>query len=414
MYNISHASSHHCDDIWVILHILREASASLLVRLRWAHARASNRRTSNKYGSHAFFYNPVNVREKSHGKLSIMKIFQKHFYSSIHNRIHKHSGSRKIILISLLIAPSVSSQNVDFSVVSVPEESGIELVKVTKESDYVCLPPVKRNSKGISWLTNRIIAVSPDGKDIAYISLRENLTNIFIKDTEKQGPSRQRTNRTSIVDVTYSPDGTQICFTEANNHSNQMFITDSHKGYVCRQITTEYQDYSPIYSPDMKNIFFTRLENNNASIWSFNIEDKFLQSYTVGMNPYPAKNENAIYIARTGANGKGEIWKVDLELGEEECILSDPDRSFYSPMLSPTGDVLLLVGSSRISNDKFTYWNTDIYTCSIDGTNLSQLTSHAADDLSPIWSADGNYIYFISQRGNPQGTANIWRMKYSR
>ena len=38
----------------VFTHILREASASLLVQLRWAHARASNRRTSNKYGSHAF------------------------------------------------------------------------------------------------------------------------------------------------------------------------------------------------------------------------------------------------------------------------------------------------------------------------------------------------------------------------
>ncbi len=39
-----------------VYHILREVSARLLVQLRWAHARASNRGTGNKYGSHAFSF----------------------------------------------------------------------------------------------------------------------------------------------------------------------------------------------------------------------------------------------------------------------------------------------------------------------------------------------------------------------
>lgn len=313
---------------------------------------------------------------------------------------------------ALTLSITANSQSVDFSVVYVPEENGLDFLKVTKGSDYVCLPAVKRTNNNISWLTNRIIAISPDGKNIAYLSLRNNNTNIFIKDAEKQGASRQRTNRTSIVDFTYSPDGKQLCFTESKGRFNQMFITDAYKGYVCKQITTGAQDYSPIYSKNMKDIFFARLENYNSSIWSFNIEDKFLQSYTSGMNPYPINDENAFYVARTGADGKGEIWKINFELGEEVCILSDNDHSFYSPMLSPDGTALLLVGSSKITNDKFVYWNTDIYVCNIDGTNLSQLTYHAADDLSPVWSADGKYIYFISQRGDPDGRANIWRMTY--
>lgn len=56
--------------------------------------------------------------------------------------------------------------------------------------------------------------------------------------------------------------------------------------------------------------------------------------------------------------------------------------------------------------------NTDIYVARTDGSELSQITYHAADDLSPVWSKDGKYIYFISQRGNAEGVANIWRMNF--
>ena len=53
-----------------------------------------------------------------------------------------------------------------------------------------------------------------------------------------------------------------------------------------------------------------------------------------------------------------------------------------------------------------------IYACRIDGTGMAQLTYHAADDLSPVWSRCGRYIYFISQRGSASATANIWRMPF--
>ena len=75
----------------------------------------------------------------------------------------------------------VSAQQVDYSVVSVPEEAGIEFLQMTSPNDYVCMPVVKRNAKSINWLSNRILDVSVDGKNIAYLSFRNNTTNIFIK-----------------------------------------------------------------------------------------------------------------------------------------------------------------------------------------------------------------------------------------
>ncbi len=321
-----------------------------------------------------------------------------------------------IAFIAMLLGAvtTLSALKVDYSVTYVPEERGSEFLKITRESDYVCMPQVSRSSRGAQWMTNRILAVSPDGKNIAYLSLRDGLTNIFIKDAEKQGASRQRTNRTAVVDFTYSPDGKTICFTESKGKtSNSLFITDAESGYVCRQITSGSMDYSPIYSRDKKCIYFCRAEKRSMSIWSYDIGQNYLSSYTNGVNPFPSKKENAIYVARPNVDGNGEIWKVNFDSGVEECILSDKAHSFYSPVISPDGTKILVVGSSCITSGNTKYWNTDIFTCDIDGTHLQQHTYHAADDLSPVWSADGKYIYFISQRGNAEGLANVWRMAYN-
>lgn len=323
---------------------------------------------------------------------------------------------KRIIIVSTIFSLSLChlyAQKVDYSIVSVPEETGTEFQQVTTSNDYVCMPIVKRTTGKINWLSNRIIDIAPDGKNIAYLSYRNNTTNIFIKELGKQGSSIQRTNRTYVVDFSFSPDGKYLCFSESRGKSSQIFQTNATDGYVCRQITSGNQDYSPVYSYDMNQIFFARQEKNSISIWSYNIKNNFLSSYTNGMNPHPTPNAGVFICTRVNIDGKSEIWKINSETGVEECILSDRERSFTSPVLSPDGKWILFVGSSTITNSNFIFLNTDIFVANTDGTNLLQLTYHAADDLSPVWSKDGKYIYFISQRGDVNGTANIWRMKFN-
>lgn len=307
------------------------------------------------------------------------------------------------------------AQTVDYSVVNVSEEGGLELVKITKEADYVCMPEVKRNSKRVIWNTNKVIDISPDGQKIAYISFRNNSTNIFIKELDKLGLSAQRTNRQSIIDFTFSPDGKSLLFTESRGKQNQVFQTSAESGFVCRQITSGNIDYSPIYSSDLKRVFFARQENKGVGIWAYDLENNYLATYSQGYNPYPMKNESAFICVRDNSQGGSEIWKVNYDNSTEECIVSHSQHNFTSPVISPDGEWLLFVGSTKIDvTESKSYYNTDIFVARLDGSDFMQLTYHAADDLSPVWSSDGKYIYFVSQRGSADAIANIWRMTFNK
>lgn len=320
----------------------------------------------------------------------------------------------KLFILFLAILPSaIRAQRVDYSVVYVPEESGLDLMCVTTANDYVCMPKVQRVGGRFNWMSNRILDISLTGTHIAYLSLRNNTTNIFIKDLSRQGSSVQRTNRQAVLDFSYSPDGKNICFSEMRGKINQIFVTDAQQGYVCRQITNAAQDYSPSYSSDMSEIFFSRLEANGSSVWGYNVKSNFLASYSTGMSPCPIKGEKAFLCVRNNNEGRTEIWKIHYDTGVEECVVSSPEHSYASPTVSPDGNWILFVGESSIDTGNGYYKNTDIYVCRMDGTGFAQLTYHAVDDLSPVWSNDGQYIYFISQRGSADATANIWRMKFA-
>ncbi|MDO4929793.1 MAG: hypothetical protein Q4E59_01520 [Bacteroidales bacterium] len=286
-------------------------------------------------------------------------------------------------------------------------------MKVTRNSDYVCMPQVVRRGAKANWFSNRVLAISPDNDNtIAYLSWRNETSNIFIKDLTRQGSSTQRTNRNRVLDFSYSPDGKYICFAEQRGQTTQIFQTDAKAGYVCGQITSGNNDFSPVYSQDMSEIFFARSESMGASIWSYKVVNKLLSSISLGMNPCLIPGQSEMVCARSGNDGRYEIWKINMTTGSEECLVSDPTRSFTSPQVSPDGKWMVFVGDSQLGTGNSVYVNVDVFACRIDGTGFTQLTYHAADDLSPVWSCDGRYIYFVSQRGDMNGTANIWRMNF--
>lgn len=322
---------------------------------------------------------------------------------------------KSLLTASLLLSiMPIHAQTVDYSVVSVGEEAGLNFKQITNDSDYVEMPSVKRFAGKVSWDPRKVLAIFSEGGRLAFLSNRNNTTNIFIKNMNGAGTTIQRTKRSRIIDFALSPDEKNFVFTERNGNSTRIFITDANEGYICRQVTDGENDSYPSYSYDMSKILFGRVEGrHNSGIWSYNLKDNSLSNITTGYSPVPLKGTNEIVCVRQAKNGRAEIWKINCDSGVEECIVSSTERNFSSPSISPDGEWLLMVGDNSLTtSNRTTYSNTDIFVCRLNGADLTQLTYHAADDLSPVWSPDGRFIYFVSKRGSNTGTANVWRIPF--
>ncbi|HMS42379.1 MAG TPA: hypothetical protein PKE69_19250, partial [Pyrinomonadaceae bacterium] len=75
------------------------------------------------------------------------------------------------------------------------------------------------------------------------------------------------------------------------------------------------------------------------------------------------------------------------------------------PVLQPnfSADGKRLVFYSRDEKNQ-----RDLWTISIEGGNAVQITNDLAFDWSPVWSPEGNFIYFCSNRN---GAASLWRIE---
>lgn len=338
-----------------------------------------------------------------------------------------HFNPRSIIVVVAALlcssAMTVDAKRVklDFSVVDVPEEGGVKFEKITDDADCVNSEWLVskggklfgiKNSSVINWWVNPQIAISPDGKKIGYINWKNNTANVMVKDAAAGGASTQRTFRTGVTDFTWTPDGKTICFTEFRGGHYGVFLVDAEQGNVVRQISTgSDNDFAGQMTKDGKTIYFHRGEGyNQYSIWSYDRNKNLFSNYSRGMTPCLTADPNVIYCGRYTDKKESEIWRINLKTGVEEVILSQPGRSFTTPILSPDGKWLLVTGTSMAEKGK--KMNTDIFAIRTDGTQFTQLTYHPGNDLSAIWSPDGKYIYFVSQRGSKNGVYNVWRMDF--
>lgn len=321
------------------------------------------------------------------------------------------------MLLLFLFTQCAVTEQISYSTVSAPEEGGIRFEKITDETRDEVIGVFTRSEYGkFEWWVNPRIAVSPDGKKIAYLAYKNKQSNIMIANTEKAGSgSTQRTFRDWVTDLSWSPDGEQIYFSEERNRLGAIYCINATVGSVLNQLTfgSSYDSAPVVSGNNLDLVFFARRDYGTYSIWSYNKKSNLFTNYSNGCTPEPVKDEAHTFLCtRFNEKGLGEIWKVNYQTGIETLILSMQDRSFTTPKLSPDGQWIVCMGNSFNPNDKKSQ-NLDIFVVRADGTRFTQLTFHKGTDGSPIWSPDGKSIYFLSQRGTAKGYFNVWRMNFN-
>jgi tricorn protease len=205
--------------------------------------------------------------------------------------------------------------------------------------------------------------ISPDGKQVAFSYLGD----IWVVETIG-GIARPVTmHEAHDVAPAFSPDGRWIAFTSNRHGSYDVFVVPVQGGKPRRLTYDSAADIVNGWSPDGKQILFASTRSTS-----------FPSSY--------------------------ELYTVPVQGGRVRRITSHEGKE---GVFSPRGDQIAYVrgpgtwyrkGYRGSSND-------DIWVCNADGTNNRRLTDFIGQDTSPMWSPDGQSIYYVSEVfGNP---ANI-------
>lgn len=319
-----------------------------------------------------------------------------------------------LTLLSVALLSTSCVTKVDYTRSYVPEEGGINFMKITDETqEHLSTPNVQRTAGRMTWWGNPLFAINNDGTMIAYNTFKNDKRNVFVRSLDVRAASTQRTFRTLVNDVCFSADGKTLCFSEIVGNYSRLCLTDAAQGTVVQQVSpVNTRDYGPRYSLDGKRIFFARADGGSYSIWSYELATGSFSNYCTGLNPMPI-NEEEFLCTRTNNERNNEVWRINFVKGSESLIISQENRSFTTASLSPDGNWIVCVSNTPSTDQPGSRENLDIYAVRTDGSRLTQLTYHQGDDCSPVWSPDGQYIYFLSQRGTEKGEYNIWRMSFN-
>jgi Tol biopolymer transport system component len=146
------------------------------------------------------------------------------------------------------------------------------------------------------------------------------------------------------------------------------------------------------------------------------VRDGWAQPLTIipGADQEPAWSPDGRWIAYvTDHLGNTDIYRVPAKGGTAQRLTTDPGHD-DAPAWSPDGAQIAFAATREnaallaASGGSLRFANYDIYVMNANGSDRVRLTTDPANDAQPVWSPDGTWIAFVSDR---DGDKNIYAMR---
>jgi len=260
-------------------------------------------------------------------------------------------------------------------------------------------------------------AWSPDGHSLVFTTedvegpyTRSTVAELWMLDLQSR--QKQLLTHGDAVGAVFSPSGARVAYWAAIAGIRDVF-TISVNGGEARPVTQDtFTDWNPFFSPDGGTLFFISDRSGTPDLWQVAIDE---QTGEVSGVPRPvtagagAIDEAAItadgrQIAFTAPMLMSEIQRYDFD-AKAERISGDPKTIFASTSMLYQFDV---TRDGRRLAYRTGAPREDIIVMNCDGTGRRRLMDDTHRDRGPTWSADGDLLYFYSNRG---GRYNSWQIR---
>ncbi len=278
------------------------------------------------------------------------------------------------------------------------------LVTASEEGDRVAVVSL-RGPGYIPWLGRALLCAEPPlaagspraGRRVAFTSsIGPGPSPLYVANADGSG-QRWLTLNAWIFGFVWSPDGRTIAFESMRDGNSEIYVVNADGSGQRRLTRNPARDFAPAWSPDGQRIAFVRDRDririrgrprtHRPEVYVMNA-DGSRQVRLVRRGRQPLWSPDGRRLAFTRGQGGGSAYVVNVDGSGERNVTRGPVGDFT---WSPDG--------RRIAFDSERDGNSEIYVVNADGGGLRRLTRNAGRDLAPAWSPDGRRIAFAGSRG---------------
>ncbi|MEM9599140.1 MAG: protein kinase, partial [Acidobacteriota bacterium] len=208
----------------------------------------------------------------------------------------------------------------------------------------------------------------------------------------------------------WGPGGRLLAYGSDQDGNMDVWLRQRSSG-TTRNLTGDHPgfDGNPVISPDGERVAFVS-DRGGGGIYSISVLGgpaveiapvRLLPSTEARIwIPSLAFSPDGSVLAHSGTFLDPGLFLVDAEGGEPRRIELVDDGSATQPSWSPDGGRLAYASVTGTGTSVASLW-----TLPVAGGTPTRLTRGTSLDIQPVWSSEGDRIYFLSDRG---GSSDVW------
>jgi len=272
-------------------------------------------------------------------------------------------------------------------------------------------PSAAAPSRRLGWRTIAAVSSLVLGAAIVFVAGRLSRSAVSLAALRPFSFQQLTDTRGIKSGPTLSPDAKHVVYVaEADGHLGLYLLRVGGRKPTLLTTGSTSDNWQPAFSPDGERIVF-RSERDGGGIFLMSPTGESVKRLTdFGFNPTWSPDGREIAVSTStffspdsvGGPGAG-LWVVEVETGKKRMV--GKEVRGLQPSWSPRGARIAFWALRKGSGQR------DLWTIAANGSEAASeglaVTNDAALDWSPVWSPDGKFLYFSSNRG---GAMNLWRV----